>query len=1156
MKLRDLKRSRVLNWRDIAEKTGVFASFLMVTVLSLYAWSPAKESSAFDWTSVDGASPYIASLSGNDEIRISATPSASQAVFDQDDVLELTSTCPYGAAIYLNMDSSESNALSREGTDEGIKTISATTGTALNDNSWGYSLDNGSTFLPMPLNTGTPVNIYNSEQVESNTEITVKYGMKIDSSIPSGYYSGNVLYSTVANPSCSRYTLSFNTDGGTEIDDVQLTYGQLIDLSDYETTKEGFDLAGWDLVGTDTTFAADETDANVNPSDALNVTLKAKWTSSVENFFAIEDMQDMTYAVCQTATTPDKTATQLDWDGSHAGDDSYVPRTVLTDTRDGKKYLVSKLADGNCWMSQNLALDLSNTKTLTSEDTDLNGKQSWTPNNNIQTTLPGAWPSDLTVASQDDHAYHPADTDAYYQAGRTKSSTPTDTLDKYLWESAGNYYNWYAATAGEGTDAFVIGDAGDSICPRGWSLPHDSGKMSIRNLITNVYSLTSNATNAATLNADPLNFILAGRYLSSGGASMKSLGTASLYWTSTMHDRYDDSADTVYISTSSFSYSYGKKGYGASIRCVVPEHIITLDNAGDGTTSSRSIKVSRGETTKLPTPSRLHYAFDGWYTQPDGGERVDEVGDDWNSDTTLYARWRGPFSTISEMSTMQEITEDICAASGREEEATLIDIRDNNTYKIAKLKDGKCWMTQNLRIINMTITSDNSDLMEGTTYTIPASDNSSTSFSITTKDTGNAYLSTTYGGYYNYYAATAGTVDSAIGSGDAQSTICPKGWSLPSNEDFGNIIQKYPTATTILNGVPGFVKAGEMYNGSTAGGSAETAGVEGMIWGLSTQSYENGYEFQINKNNIASNRYMSKWLGPSVRCVKNEKRYTVTFNAGNGISPVEKIRVNNGISYRFPTPRYNNHGFLGWYTEPNGGERVTQDRTNWSSNVTLYAHWEDQPSTMQSFTCENINTGDTINLRDTRDNEVYVVRKMKDEKCWMTENLHLGGNTAITLHPSDSDVDSDYEIPSSDITSIVYTDRKGLYVSPIYGGYYNYYTATVGEGDSTVASVILEHSICPKGWRLPTGNSGGEFKALYDSYNDSDEFLDEFGFILQGSIQGNLGKITDLRKNGSFWASSARYTSSADVLAFSTQSVSPAISQDKRFGLSIRCVAR
>ena len=44
---------------------------------------------------------------------------------------------------------------------------------------------------------------------------------------------------------------------------------------------------------------------------------------------------------------------------------------ALKDTRDGKRYVVRRMADGNCWMAQNLDLDLYTGMTLSAEDTDI-----------------------------------------------------------------------------------------------------------------------------------------------------------------------------------------------------------------------------------------------------------------------------------------------------------------------------------------------------------------------------------------------------------------------------------------------------------------------------------------------------------------------------------------------------------------------------------------------------------------------------------------------------------------------------------------------------------------------------------------------------------------------------------------------------------------
>ena len=67
---------------------------------------------------------------------------------------------------------------------------------------------------------------------------------------------------------------------------------------------------------------------------------------------------------------------------------------------------------------------------------------------------------------------------------------------------------------------------------------------------------------------------------------------------------------------------------------------------------------------------------------------------------------------------MQDMTTDICNSVARTGEATttqLVDIRDNKLYYVTKLKDGHCWMTQNLDLdIGGTgvaaLTSENTDI--------------------------------------------------------------------------------------------------------------------------------------------------------------------------------------------------------------------------------------------------------------------------------------------------------------------------------------------------------------------------------------------------------------------------------------------------------------
>ena len=106
-------------------------------------------------------------------------------------------------------------------------------------------------------------------------------------------------------------------------------------------------------------------------------------------------MQDMTSSICHDTVGYDQNYNR-DSNGSYIITPGSEVTKQLIDSRDGKEYWVAKLADGNCWMTQNLALDLNSSKALTSSDTDLNSKNSWTPTNSTIVSETLTFPSDAT----------------------------------------------------------------------------------------------------------------------------------------------------------------------------------------------------------------------------------------------------------------------------------------------------------------------------------------------------------------------------------------------------------------------------------------------------------------------------------------------------------------------------------------------------------------------------------------------------------------------------------------------------------------------------------------------------------------------------------------------------------------------------------------
>ena len=454
------------------------------------------------------------------------------------------------------------------------------------------------------------------------------------------------------------------------------------------------------------------------------------------NFFSIFRMQDMTSALCDTATTPVRTATTFDTDGSHHGDPNYVPTVTLTDTRDNNTYTVSKLADGKCWMTQNLRIA---GKTITPADSNVTTSY----------TIPASSPSGFIAH---------------------------DTSNAYV-DSDGGLYNWYTATAGTGTQSMSSGNTTNSICPKGWRLPTGGSSGEFQTLYNNYNSLSA-------LRSSPVNLTLSGDV---GNSTPYGRGSYGRYWSSTAHS--SGNAYLIYLAASNVYPAYNIGTYfGFSVRCVADDKL-----------------------------------------------------------------------TFDSIANMQDMTPELCANTKEHQTKTLRDIRDDNTYTVAKLKDGRCWMTQSLRIAGKTLTSADSDVTSN--YTIPASSGSG----FGTYDTSSVYVDSD-GGLYTWYAATAGTGTKALSTQGQNTTvsICPKGWRLPTGGNGGEfeaLNNRYSSISDLM------VNANFVLSGFLGGGSRADQGSGGFYWSSTVNSSDYAYYLYLNTSNAYPAHYSHKYNGFSVRCI-------------------------------------------------------------------------------------------------------------------------------------------------------------------------------------------------------------------------------------------------------------------------------------------------
>lgn len=276
-------------------------------------------------------------------------------------------------------------------------------------------------------------------------------------------------------------------------------------------------------------------------------------------------MQDMTPLIC--AMTDD------------------IPSEIqAVDVRDNKLYWITKLADGHCWMTQNLDLDLDSSVALTSDTTNLKTVSSWTPSVSTTTVdeAPGVtWPTQPRI---DPRSLEIGDS---YQYGNSSSlrDVPYDESGEH--GHVGNLYTWMAAVATNDGRAFTHTTMDhperipqDSICPKGWRLPtitnSDATKKNSDNefaRLNYLYNESSSTSNTGLYSA-PLFFVTAGYGWEAGyyGGIYGHPGRYGEYWSST----YPESDSSSYyveidssLNTNRLSELWSNDRYeGKSIRCV------------------------------------------------------------------------------------------------------------------------------------------------------------------------------------------------------------------------------------------------------------------------------------------------------------------------------------------------------------------------------------------------------------------------------------------------------------------------------------------------------------------------------------------------------------------------------------------------------------
>ncbi len=279
-------------------------SLLSLLALAYFIISPpiansaSAEESTIDSTAigVNINAASVVSIALSDRASMEIVPKASGTFNSKSATVTVSTNNTSGYKIFMNtLDDTPNLKNVNTTTDKVIASVATNvTSQTMPINTWGYNLSAGSvvpsdtmTFSKIPA-VSTQIEKIDSTTGASDT-FTLSFGAKIDTTLPAGQYSNQVVLSAVANP------------------------------------------------------------------------------IAVNNLQSLTYMQDMTNSICANTKGTDGQEVTADLHNE--------PSKQLIDIRDGNTYWVSKLADGNCWMTQNLNLDITqamiNTDSLNNTNTDL-----------------------------------------------------------------------------------------------------------------------------------------------------------------------------------------------------------------------------------------------------------------------------------------------------------------------------------------------------------------------------------------------------------------------------------------------------------------------------------------------------------------------------------------------------------------------------------------------------------------------------------------------------------------------------------------------------------------------------------------------------------------------------------------------------------------
>ncbi len=863
---------------------------------------------------------------------------------------------------------------------------------------------------------------------EGANQYTLVLGANIDMEMNVGEYTNEIQFAMIANnpPTCVPEAICYFGNGTDVIGDEFIqaaTSGEKATLAAPNFSRPGYAFVGWNT-------REDGRGTMYGPNQTIDV----------------DDITD--YGISLHAIWRQSDGIMQNWTGCANLSKNQV--VALTDMRDNNTYLVAKLGDNKCWQVENLRL-APNAANISANNT--NG-----PTSSFISEARASVPSN-TLCNGNNAAC--LDILQYNLSNINSALDPAYETNiagqPASWYGYGGYYNWYTATAGNGTYAMDSGSTTGDICPAGWRLPTGGEDGDGNQLNTAINSGKTN--NDENFRKYPNNFVYSGDYNrnTTGGRS-----TYARYWTSTA-----SSANNAYrLGLTSGSVTLKSNNYNKwaafAIRCIAGEGASAIGN--------------------------IHY-------DANGGEGL--IADDTN--VQLY-------STI---------------------------IKQNIFTKDGGVFHG--WNTA----------------ADGSGLYVEAGDIATNTIRA---------LGLTDGDTLNLYAIWGINITLSFETTPSEATVAPI------------------TKSTITGSVTIEIPANEPTYSEH----------EFVGWSLDPNATEATYH-PYDEITITDNQTLYAVYGPE-NCPAKKVCYR-----GNGATEGAMFshNVNSNATVTlggsdFARPGY---GFAGYNTVEDGSGTNYGPQQSFTtgdvsaSGVNLYAQWVASVGDMQGFTgCASMSNGDVTALTDTRDGNTYAVAKLADGKCWMIENMRLDPVNATITAENTNNPNSTFlsnlaslsapeaacnaDADAACVDRIFYNtnniNRENSPSSSVvnapaswysYGVYYNWYTATAGNGTYSMTSGNVTGDLCPSGWHLPTADNSGDFKTYNSVANNNDNNTDPgyrtypANFVYSGDIGVT---IAGRGSNGRYWSATAKDNKNAYRLGIPNKRLSEYRKWD---GFAIRCIA-